>query len=49
MSDLSTALRAVVAKRLDPAMVSSYLLLFALVVAVVVAVALIVANQLRGL
>jgi hypothetical protein len=49
MSDLSTALRALLTKRLDPTTVYSYALLLGLVVAVVVTGAMIVANQLRDL
>jgi hypothetical protein len=49
MSDLSTALRALLTKRLDPTTVYSYALLLGLVVAVVVTGAMIVANQIRGL
>jgi Flp pilus assembly pilin Flp len=49
MSDLSTALRAFLTRRLDPTTVYSYALLFGLVAAVVVTGAMIVTNQLRGL
>lgn len=48
MNDLSTALRAVLTKRLDPT-VYSYLMLGGLVIAVIVMGALIVAGQLKGL
>ncbi len=49
MSDLSTALRAFLTRRLDPTMVYSYAALFGLVAAVVVIGAMIVTNQIRGL
>jgi hypothetical protein len=49
MSDLSTALRAFLTRRLDPVAVYSYVLLFGLVVVVVVTGAMVVANQLRDL
>ncbi len=49
MSDLSTALRAFLSRRLDPTTVYSYALLFGLVAAVVVTGAMIATNQIRGL
>ena len=49
MSDLSTALRAFLTRRLDPTRVYSYAVLFGLVAAVVVTGAMIVTNQIRGL
>ncbi len=49
MSDLSTALRAFLSRRLDPTTVYSYAVLFGLVAAVVVTGAMIVTNQIRGL
>ncbi len=49
MSDLSTALRAFLTRRLDPTTVYSYALLFGLVAAGMVTGAMIVTNQIRGL
>ncbi len=49
MSDLSTALRAFLARRLDTRRVYSYAVLFGLVAAVVVTGVMIVTNQIRGL
>ncbi len=49
MSDLSTALRAFLTRRLDPTRVYSYAVLFGLVAAVVITGAMIVTNQIRGL
>ncbi len=49
MSDLSTALRAFLTRRLDPTRVYSYAVLFGLVAAVEVTGAMIVTNQIRRL
>ncbi len=49
MSDLSTALRAFLTRRLDPTTVYLYAALFGLVAAVVVTGAMIATNQIRGL
>ena len=49
MSDLSTAFRAFLTRRLDPVTVYSYALLFGLVVVGVVTGAMIVASQFRSL